>query len=335
MKASLSPERWDQVQRLFDEVVDLDAAARAARLDEACRDDPDLRDEVDSLLRAYAQADDLLQNLDQMAEASPFAFPAAAFPSRTGTSVTRYEVRERLGRGGMGVVYKAFDTRLKRIVALKFLPPQLSTDKEARQRFEHEAQAASALDQANICTIFEISETADGQSFIAMAYYEGETLKQKIDRGGLTLEQALDYAAQMARGLERAHEAGIVHRDIKPANIIVTDRSVVKILDFGLAKVSDVQLTKTGMTMGTVAYMSPEQARGKDIDHRTDIWSLGVVLYEMLARERPFKGTHELSVIHAILNEAPTPITQLCPDLSPAVAQVVATCLQKDKERRY
>ena len=181
MKASLSPERWDQVQRLFDEVVDLDAAARAARLDEACRDDPDLREEVDSLLAAYAQADDLLQDLDQMAEASPFASPAAVL-SRTGSSVTHYEVREQLGAGGMGVVYKAYDTRLKRIVALKFLPVRLSVHEHARKRFEHEAQAASALDHANICTIYEIGEAADGQSFIAMAYYEGETLKQKVER---------------------------------------------------------------------------------------------------------------------------------------------------------
>ncbi len=329
MNTSLSPERWDQVQRLFDEVVDLDAAARAARLDEACRDDPDLRAEVDSLLEAYAQADEVLHELDRMAGSS------AGPSSRTGSRVVRYEVREKLGGGGMGVVYKAFDTRLKRIVALKFLPPRLGINKQARQRFEREAQAASALDHSNICTIYEIGEAGDGQSFIAMACYEGETLRQKIVRGGLTAEQALDYATQIARGLERAHEAGIIHRDIKPANVIVTDRGVVKILDFGLAKMAGVQLTQTGRTLGTVAYMSPEQARGEHVDHRTDLWSLGVVLYEMLTGQRPFKGEYAEAVIYSILHEAPRPITELRGDLPPELVQVVARCLQKGKERRY
>jgi serine/threonine protein kinase len=197
-----------------------------------------------------------------------------------GQTISHYKIIEKLGGGGMGVVYKAEDTKLKRMVALKFLPPDLTRDDEAKERFVHEAQAASALDHPNICTIHEIDETDDGQIFICMAYYEGETLKKKIERGPLPFDQTLDLAMQIAQGLARAHEAGITHRDIKPANIMITTRGEVKIVDFGLAKlVGQTRLTKTGTTMGTVAYMSPKQAQGIDADHRSDIWSLGVVLY--------------------------------------------------------
>ena len=235
----------------------------------------------------------------------------------------------------MGVVYKALDTKLDRSVALKFLPPHLSMDEEAKARFIHEAKAASALDHVNIGYIHEIDETDDGQLFIAMAFYAGETLKKKITRGPLPIDEALDYAVQIAEGLGRAHEAGIIHRDIKPANVMVTERGQVKIVDFGLAKVQDVSLTKTGSTLGTVMYMSPEQTRGEAVDHRTDLWALGVVLYELLAGERPFKGDYEQAIIYSVLNEEPEALGALRSKAPEALAGVVEKLLQKDPEDRY
>ena len=197
-----------------------------------------------------------------------------------GQTISHYRIIEKLGEGGMGVVYKAEDTKLKRTVALKFLPPELTRDPEAKTRFIREAQAASALEHPNICNIHEIDETEDGQLFIVMACYEGETLKDKIKDKKLKTEDAIDIAIQIAQGLNRAHEKGIVHRDVKPANIIITEHGEVKILDFGLAKLAgQAQLTKDTSTLGTVAYMSLEQVSGKSIDHRTDIWSLGVILF--------------------------------------------------------
>ena len=209
----------------------------------------------------------------------------------SGSSLGPYTITAELGHGGMGVVYTAQDPRLDRQVAIKVLPPDLTRDETAKQRFLQEAKAASALDHPNICTIFEINETADGQLYLVMAYYEGETLKQRIERGALAVNDAIDIATQVGRGLAEAHGAGIVHRDIKPANLLVATSGVVKILDFGLAKLIGTEdVTQSGAALGTVAYMSPEQARGQEVDRRTDIWSLGVVLYEMLAGKPPFQG---------------------------------------------
>lgn len=248
----------------------------------------------------------------------------------------KYNIIEELGRGGMGVVYKVEDTKLKRSVALKFLSPELTQDVEARERFLLEAQAASALEHTNICTIHEIDETEDRQMYIAMAYYEGETLKEKLKSGPLKLEVTLDVIRQIAQGLAKAHGKGIVHRDIKPANIIVTNDSVVKIVDFGLAKLAGVtKVTKTGTTMGTAAYMSPEQARGESVDHQTDIWSLGIVLYEMLSGQLPFKGEHEQSVIYSILNEDPAPISSFQIGIPAELEQIVAKALKKNLKERY
>jgi serine/threonine protein kinase len=236
----------------------------------------------------------------------------------------------------MGVVYKAEDTKLKRFVALKFLPPELTRDTEARERFVQEAQTASALDHANINTIYEIGQTDDGQMFISMACYEGETLREKLKRGYLRPREAIDLAKQIARGLARAHESNIVHRDIKPANIMVTNRDEARILDFGLAKLAgQVGITKTGTTVGTAAYMSPEQARGEEVDHRTDIWSLGVVLYEMFAGKRPFAGGHEQAVVYSIINEDPKPLTQLRPELPWELQQIIDKALAKSPDERY
>jgi Flp pilus assembly protein TadD/tRNA A-37 threonylcarbamoyl transferase component Bud32/TolB-like protein len=248
----------------------------------------------------------------------------------------RYRLLEQIGKGGMGVVYKAHDTKLKRYVALKFLPTELTRDTEAKKRFIHEAQTASGLDHPNICNIHEIHEAAGGQLFISMACYEGETVGDKIKRGPLEIEEALHIAAQVAEGLKETHKKGIVHRDIKPGNIIVKTGGEVKIMDFGLAKLAgERDLTKTGTTVGTVAYMSPEQARGREVDHRTDIWSLGVVLHQMLTGQQPFKGEKAQAIIYSILNEKPVPVTELMAGIPRELEEVVSRCLKKDPAERY
>jgi len=250
-------------------------------------------------------------------------------------TVSHYRILEHLGGGGMGVVYKALDTKLDRFVALKFLPPDLTRDPDAKQRFIHEAKAASALDHQNICNIHDIGETDDGQIYIVMAFYQGETLKKRIERGPLKIDEAVDIAVQVAHGLATAHEHGIVHRDIKPANIVVTSDGVVKIVDFGLAKLSGrTMITRTGSTLGTAAYMSPEQARGEPTDHRTDIWSLGVVLYEMLAGKRPFEAEYENALLYSILNAEPRPVAALRADVPLSIETLVSKCLEKNVSAR-
>ena len=252
-------------------------------------------------------------------------------PNLTGQQIHHYEILSHLGGGGMGVVYKARDTKLGRTVALKFLAPQLTSDPDLKKRFVQEAKAASALDHPNIGVVHDINETQDGQLFITMAYYEGETLKDKIAQGPIPTEQAVDYAAQIAKGLAKAHEADIVHRDIKPANIIITKDNTVKIVDFGLAKMTgETQLTKTGSTIGTIAYMSPEQLKGEEVDHRTDIWSLGVVLYEMVMGVRPYKGEYEHQIIYQVMHDEV--------DLGRVPAEVrplIQGALQKEPDKRY
>jgi serine/threonine-protein kinase len=253
-----------------------------------------------------------------------------------GEIVSHYKILEKLGEGARGVVYKAEDTKLDRFVALKFLPADMKTDAEKKERFIREAKTASALDHANICTVHEIGETNDGRMYICMAFCEGETLKEKIEKGPLKLEQAIDAATQIAQGMEKAHRKGIVHRDIKPQNLILTNDGMVKIVDFGLAKlVGQKDLTKEGITVGTVGYMSPEQARGEDVDHQTDIWSLGVVIYEMITGRLPFKGENAQAVIYSILSEQPEPITGLRSMIPPELERIVTKCLSKKCSRRY
>jgi serine/threonine protein kinase/Flp pilus assembly protein TadD len=253
-----------------------------------------------------------------------------------GRTISHYRVIEKLGEGGMGVVYKAEDTRLGRTVALKFLPASLTSDADAKERFVREAQAASGLDHPNICTIHEIDETETGQMFICMSCYEGEVLKSRIARGQLPIDEAVGIADRIARGLGKAHSRGIVHRDIKPANVFITEDGEVKLLDFGLAKLADqTGVTKIGTTVGTVTYLSPEQARGQEVDHRTDIWSLGVVLYEMLAGRPPFQSTNEQALIYAILNEEPPRLGDLRSETPRELAQVVERAMSKDPSFRY
>ncbi|UCE19575.1 MAG: protein kinase [Gemmatimonadota bacterium] len=253
-----------------------------------------------------------------------------------GRIISHYRILEKLGEGGMGVVYKAEDNKLDRIVALKFLPPELTRDPEAKERFVHEAKAASSFEHNNICTIYEIDETNDGQLFIAMACYDGETLEEKIRRGPLKIEEAVHLAMQMAEGLKDAHEKDIIHRDMKPANIMVTSKGQVKIMDFGLAKLrGQTKLTKEGTTLGTVAYMSPEQARGGEVDQRSDIWSLGVMLYEMVTGQRPFEGEYNQAVMYAIMNNDPEPITGLRTGVPMELERIIHKCIEKNPAERY
>jgi serine/threonine protein kinase/TolB-like protein/Flp pilus assembly protein TadD len=253
-----------------------------------------------------------------------------------GQIVAHYKILNKLGHGGMGVVYKAEDMKLKRLVALKFLPFELTRDDEAKKRFILEAQTASALDHPNIYTIYEIDETDEGQMYIAMACYEGLTLKEKIEQSAPGIEELIDVVIQISEGLKRAHEAGMVHRDIKPGNIIVTQRGEVKILDFGLAKILGGQkLTKTGIIAGTLYYLSPEQINDENVDHRTDVWSLGIVLYELLTGKLPFKGEYEQAVIYSILNEHQKPVKNYRNDVPDDLEEIIAKALKKNPSERY
>ena len=252
-----------------------------------------------------------------------------------GQTISHYKILSKLGAGGMGVVYKAEDLKLNRFVALKFLPSQVSDD-QTRKRFVHEAQAASSLEHPNICSIHEIDETPDGRMFIVMPCYEGESLLTKIERGPLKLDDALEIAIQVASGLSKAYEKGIVHRDIKPGNIFMTSDGVAKIVDFGLAKLSGrSKLTRTGTSPGTVSYMSPEQLKGGDVDHRTDIWALGIVLYEMVTGETPFRGDYEQAMSYLIMNEALKPVRSLRPDTPVEIERLIEKTLAKDPNERY
>lgn len=252
-----------------------------------------------------------------------------------GQTISHYRILEKVGEGGMGVVYKAEDTKLDRAVALKFLPAHLLGNEDVRKRFEREAKSAAALSHPNVCRVYEIDE-ADGKTFLSMELIDGESLDQKIARGPLKLDEALSIAQQVAKGLEAAHKRGITHRDIKPENIMVSDDGHVTILDFGLAQLTEAsRLTKTDEMLGTIAYMSPEQTEGSGADHRTDIWSLGVLLYEMISGLQPFKGDYDRAVMYSILNEEPEPITALRTGVPMELETVISKCLDKDVSRRY
>ncbi|HEX2443934.1 MAG TPA: tetratricopeptide repeat protein [Vicinamibacterales bacterium] len=329
----MPPHRWQQVQSVLADAIAAAAGDRPALLDARCAGDADLRREVESLLAAHEHpgiVDELAPLVGNAATPG-----SAPMPEWSGRRVAHYVVQEPLGAGGMGVVYTAHDERLGRHVALKFLPPHLSADPEAKSRFIAEARAAAALDHPNVCTIFEIGETEDGQLFLAMPLYEGETLRERLDRGRLPFDDALPIVLQVARGLGHAHDAGIVHRDVKPSNIVVLPDGTAKILDFGIAQIHDRSLADPQALVGTISYMSPEQASAGPTDIRSDIWSLGVVIHEMLAGARPFHGEDAPAVLRAILTLDPDVSATSYPDVPGGVERILRKALVKAPDQRY
>ncbi|CAN5783621.1 hypothetical protein BH23GEM9_BH23GEM9_29030 [soil metagenome] len=319
------PGEATEFRRLFLEAADLTTAERTAWIDAPLADEVALRREVAALLHVYERGVSVSAGPDPSPGPDPLL----------GCTISHYQVIEKLGQGGMGVVYRARDTQLGRVVALKFPAPRLAGDADAKARVIREARAACALDHVNICTIYEIGETDAGQVFIAMAYYAGETLETKLARSRLPLEEVLAYAIAVTDGLVKAHEQGLAHRDIKPANVMVTEDAVVKLLDFGLAEATDERLTEAGVARATPAYMSPEQARGERVDHRSDIWSLGVVLYEMLTGRRPFNGRDAQAVIRGILNDEPEAVAVRRPEVPALLERIVAKALARGVAERY
>ena len=327
----MTSDRLELVKDLLVRISEIPEAERDSFLDRICSDDPGLREEIDSLLRYEATAR-ALQMSSEGARVGPHPADPLGFVGRV---VSHYRVVEMIGSGGMGVVYKAEDSKLRRTVALKFLPPHLMLDDRANQRFMQEAHAASALDHPNICTIFDIDRTDDGQLFIAMAHYDGTSVERLIANGPVPLGDVADVGVQVLRGLQAAHEAGIIHRDIKPANLIVSQRGLVKILDFGLAKLrGESGLTRAGAKIGTVSYMSPERLQGHEATAGSDIWAVGVSLYEMLTGRLPFPG-EEAAAAYSAENREPERIRSLRPEAPKLLEAVVLRAVEKRPEERY
>lgn len=359
----MTPERYQQICQLFDEALEVAPAQRAAFLDEACGADTELRAEVEKFLAGMERAEDYLAR-PAMNLAADLLVQEQKAPTALGQQISHYQIISLLGTGGMGRVYLARDTRLGRQVALKLLPTQYTQDAERVQRFQIEAKAASALNHPNILTIHDVGEvtTAAGVThFIATEYVEGQTLRELVQRGPLPVPQVLDLAVQLADALSTAHTAGIIHRDLKPENVMLRPDGYVKVLDFGLAKLTETRKSERGMrneeeknsseihrssfrdhhstmpgrVMGTISYMSPEQALGQPLDARTDIFSLGVVLYELLSGMQPFRGNSEAATYNAILNLTPPALTQTTEAVSPEFAVIIERALAKELQARY
>jgi len=346
----MTPDRWQQIEQIYHQALDRTRKQRSAFLNEACDGDQTLRREVESLLAYDERARDFIAAPPDEIAAEMLA--ADQTTSLIGNNLDHYKIICCLGQGGMGEVYLATDTQLGRKVAIKLLPKQFTAHPDRVQRFKQEARAASGLNHPNILTIYEIGEV-DQWHFIVSEFIEGQTLREQMSRGRIELRAALDIATQIALALEAAHQAGIVHRDIKPENVMVRPDGLVKVLDFGLAKLTELPAappepgfdaqaqsvarlnTEPGMVMGTVSYMSPEQARGQQVDHRTDIFSFGVMFYELLAGRRPFVGTSANDLIAALLTSEPKPLSELQPEAPPELERAVSKCLAKKLEDRY
>jgi len=311
----VSLQQWQQAKEIFTEALQLSGSAQKEFLDRACGEDAALRNEVESLLNSYQHAASFMEV--PAVESAAESLLNETSQLKPGQRIKHYEIVEQIGEGGMGEVYLARDTVLGRRVALKFLPGYLRSDPDRLRRFQQEARAASTLSHPNVCVIHEVGETDDGHPFITMEYIEGTTLRERMGSGSIAVNEALEISVQVAEALSAAHEAGIVHRDIKPENIMIRKDGYVKVLDFGLAKLTEhrkpagmtmstlLMQSSPGAVMGTAAYMSPEQARGVDVDARTDVWSLGVVIYEMIAGEPPFVGETPTDVVVAIVDREP------------------------------
>src|SRR5262245_23256445 len=347
---TLDKQRWQQVETLYHAALDREPQSRAAFLEEACAGDDTLRREVEELLGYDGAAESFIKGNALAFEArrlEPEELSQTRAQLLPGQRVGAYKIQTLLGRGGMGVVYRARDERLRRDVAIKVLPASLANDAERLRRFEQEAHATSALNHPNIMTIYDIG-AHEGAPFIVAELLEGEELREQLEAGTLPARKALDYAQQITQGLAAAHAKGIVHRDLKPENLFVTKDGRVKILDFGLAKLKPTQpgvvdtdaltqkrLTDPGVVMGTVGYMSPEQVRGQETDQRSDIFAFGVILYEMLSGQRPFRGASAIEVMNAILKEEPPELCETNTKISPQIERLVRRCLEKRPERRF
>jgi eukaryotic-like serine/threonine-protein kinase len=341
----MTPERWQQVKNLFHSALERESNDRALFLEEACAGDVLLRREVESLIASHEQSGGFIDSPAYEVGAELLTEDQAE--TLVGQRLAHYEILALLGSGGMGEVYLAQDGKLGRKVALKLLPTLFTTDEDRLRRLEQEACAASALDHPNVCVIHEVGETADGQHFIVMEYVDGLTLRQHMTEARLKLSEVLDVAVQVVSGLAAAHAVGVVHRDIKPENIRVRSDAYVKVLDFGLAKLTEKRSsesaassrasvhTDTGVVMGTSSYMSPEQTRGLSVDGRTDIWSLGVVIYEMMTGCVPFEGATTSDVIVSILDREPPPLAQFSPEAPAELQRIITKALHKDRDERY
>src|SRR5215213_1098012 len=343
--SNTDPQRWQRVKEIFEGALEHHGAQREAFIERCCDGDTDVRNEVESLLRSYEVAGSFMEAPAVAHAADDLATGQKLTP---GQRVKHYQIVNLIGEGGMGEVYLATDTILGRRVALKVLPTFVSKDPERLRRFTQEARAASRLSHPNVCVVHEIGETEDGRPFIAMEYVEGITLRDRIRNQSMKLGDVLDIAIQVAEGLIAAHEAGIVHRDIKPENIVIRPEGYVKILDFGLAKLTErhkgaIHATMStllfnsspGTVIGTAAYMSPEQARGIPVDERTDIWGLGVVLYEMASGNPPFTGETATDVVVAIVEKDQPPLSRYVEGTPPELERIVKKALRKDRDERY
>jgi eukaryotic-like serine/threonine-protein kinase len=344
----MRPERWQQIEEIFNSALELEPGQRDAYILKACGGDAGLRSQIEQLLLRQKDAEPFLEGRE--------AGSADGSPSRPGNgtdltnqTVLHYQIAEKIGEGGMGAVYRAKDLRLGRVVALKFLHSYLSSDYQAPERLQREARAASALDHPHVCKVYDIAEH-EHRTFLVLEHLAGETLAERLKKGPLPLEQALEIGVQVADAMAAAHKLGITHRDLKPGNVMLT-KSGAKLLDFGLAKVKrdvagpvlskeasacdPISLTVDGALLGTVPYMAPEQLEGRPADPRSDIWALAVMLYEMLAGKRPFDGTSQASLIAAILEHDPVPLTTLQPLAPPLIDHVLTCCLAKNPDARW